>query len=534
MRPLRLKYRHKLLIPSAVALAASLLAVGVTLAISGRAAAELTRAQMEFVPGVLVAQELEVSLGRLQRQLQDAASGQDLGELETADEIYREMAERVAAAPRTVVAASDRTRIASELDSYHRIARAVTARLIQREQGQALDASLRDMASWYRDLRGDLAEQTVQARRAMAESFEKARRDQRRAVVAGAVIVALAALLSGALAWWLARGLSRPLESLRDGARRVAEGDLTQAIEPGSQDEVGDLADSFAAMVTRLRAIVTTLRDSSGDLAGASRTLTQLARGQTALAEAQASGVAETTTTTRELEQTSSLAASRATAVLDVARKAAEFSEAGQTSAEASLRGIQQIQESVEKVVGQSTRLFEQARLVSEIVETVKDLATQSHVLSLNASIEAARAGEAGRGFGVVASEVRGLAEQSGQSAARIGKIVQDIVTAIQSTLEMTERSRREMEGSVGQIRSSGEALGRIGAIVRETSDAALQIATAVQQQSTGIAQIATAMRDLNTGMEETVTRIQSLEEATGHLDATAMRISQIVSGFRV
>ena len=152
----------------------------------------------------------------------------------------------------------------------------------------------------------------------------------------------------------------------------------------------------------------------------------------------------------------------------------------------------------------------------------------------MNASIEAARAGEAGKGFGVVAAEVRALAEQSGQSAGRIAKIVEDIVGAVRATLETTESGTRGMEGSVAQIRASGESLREIGGIVRETSDAALQIATAVQQQSQGVAQIAGAMRELDRGMEETVARVQVLQGAARDLTAAAARISALADGFRV
>jgi methyl-accepting chemotaxis protein len=301
-----------------------------------------------------------------------------------------------------------------------------------------------------------------------------------------------------------------------------------------SDDEVGALAASFRGMAGRLREIIATLRTSSADLAGAAAGRERATRAQTALLERQASGVAQTTTTTRQLEQTSGVAASRASAVLEVARRAAEFSEQGLGSARQSAEGIRQIQDSVERVLAQSTRLRDQAQAVGEIVETVKDLATQSHVLSLNASIEAVRAGEAGKGFAVVAAEVRALAEQSGQAAARIGRMVQDILGAIQATLDLTERSRQGMEGSLDAVRASGESLGQIGAIVKETADAALQIATAVQQQSSGVGQIAGAMRDLNGGMAETLTRIQALERSATHLRATSGRISEVVSAFRV
>jgi methyl-accepting chemotaxis protein len=353
-------------------------------------------------------------------------------------------------------------------------------------------------------------------------------------VLAGALILLVSAVLTAVSAFLIANRASRPLRTLSAIALRVAEGDLTQEVKVESDDEVGTLARSFQRMVARLRELVGTLKVAAQELAVAAEQLSDHTRAQSAMLEMQASGVAETSSTTRELEQTSSVAASRAASVLEVARRAAEMSDAGRDSAEKSAGELQRIQASVESIIGQSSGLLDQARQVGDIVETVRDLATQSHVLSLNASIEAAKAGEAGKSFAVVAQEVRALAEQSGESAARIGKIVEDILSAVQGTRDTTERGSRDMSASLAQVRSSGESLREIGAIVRETSDAALHIASAVQQQSTGIAQIASAMRDLDRGMEDTIGRIRALELSAQHVAETATRISAVAAEFTV
>jgi methyl-accepting chemotaxis protein len=299
-------------------------------------------------------------------------------------------------------------------------------------------------------------------------------------------------------------------------------------------DEVGRLAVSFSRMTERLRTIVGTLKGAAAELGRASERLADHTRAQRAIAERHAAGVAETSATTRELEQTSQVAAARAASVLEVAKRASEMSATGQEAAQESIEGLQRIQAAVVEILGRSAGLLEQTRQVSDVVDTVRDLAAQSHVLSLNASIEAAHAGGAGKGFGVVASEVRGLAEQSGESAARIARIVADMVGAVRATVESTEAGRRDVDGSVERVRTSGESLRGICGIVRETSDAALQIATAVQQQSQGVAQIAAAMRLLDGGMEETVSRIAVIQEAAGELSDTAATIAAIAEGFRV
>lgn len=519
-----LSFRRKMLLPAAVAVAGTLVATVVMLGLSSRAAARLDHVEREDFPELRCAQELEGGVDELGRGLEAAAGAEDPDALKDVDARYA--AVLAAACPSHAEARA-------ALEAWYPGARDATAAFIRNGLGDGELRALRAMQERQAELRKRLELDTAAARAEVAAGFDDTRRVQRTSVLAGAAILLLAALGSAALAGWLATRTARPLAALQDAALRVAAGDLGAEIAAESTDEIGALAESFRTMVRRLREIVGTLKASARELASAADQLAELTRAQSGALAAQASGVTETTTTARELEQTSQVAASRAAAVLDVARRAAALGDAGQAAAQRSAAGIQQIQGSVEDIVSRSSLLLERTRQVGDIVETVRDLATQSHVLSLNASIEAARAGEAGRGFAVVAAEVRALAEQSGQGAARIARMVQEILDAIQATLEATERSRGGMDGSLGQIRASGDSLREIGGFVRETGDAALHIASAVQQQSTGVAQIATAMRDLDKGMEGALARIQTLEASAAQVAATAARISGIADEFQ-
>jgi methyl-accepting chemotaxis protein len=347
-------------------------------------------------------------------------------------------------------------------------------------------------------------------------------------------VVALTFGAAAALGLLLTRHLTRPLRALRDVAVRVADGDLTLDVAIEGQDEVGVLARQFRVMVVRLREIVATLKAASGELGTEAERLSGHARAQSALLERQASAVAETTTTAHQLEQASSLAAGRAADVLQVAQRAAAVSDRGRSDAERSVAELVHLQGAVEGLSGQSLHLADRARQMGDIVETVRDLATQSHVLSLNASIEAVRAGAAGKSFAVVAQEVRALAQQSGEGAARIAGMLQEIQGAAAASRDVTRRETEGMNDSLARIRASGESLREIGHIVRDTSDAAVQIAAAVQQQSAGIAQISVAMRDLNGGMGDAVARIRELEESAQQVAGTAARIAEISGQFRI
>lgn len=537
--------RSKMLIPAAVAVAAIVIAAAVTGTLSYRAVRSVKHVSNEDFPSLQLYTDVRRQLEAANTELRAAAVGGDPDSVDMADG-YRDEAVRLLKedGPR-VFGGPQAEKFQADVDEYYRLAKvdALTrARAVQkaREGGGQVREDLKSAANaeaaagLYSKLLGRIDTEAHAARELIENRFTELARLQVVSVVLVLLILLAAGAGSGGLAWWLSGRTAGPLRTLSELTTRIADGDLTPEVPVSSGDEVGVLADGFRRMVTRLREIVSTLKSAAEELGMAAERLGDATRAQAAMLERQASGVAETGSTTRELEQTSALAANRAATVLEVAKRAAEMSDSGRGAAERSAEELKRIQESIEAIVGQTGRTLEQARQVGNIVSTVRDLAGQSHILSLNASIEAARAGDAGKGFAVVAHEVRALADQSGKSAGRIARMVQEILSAVQTTRVMTTRGTDAMAGSLDQIRASGDSLREIGGIVRETSDAVQQIARVVQEQFAGIGQISTAMRDLDKGMEETVGRIRSLEESAQQVAETAMRISGIAAEFKV
>jgi methyl-accepting chemotaxis protein len=548
--------RWKMLVPAIVAMIATLIATLVTLGLSGRAASKLEDARTRNLPALLFHQEMHAKLAQLDALMKFVGESRRLDDkIDLAEQVHMDMQDRFQAEGAAVLGPAESQKLLADLDKYWADANVVAAQKVSNRLKfeaercknpnweHASGASIAEIhqtgvsaavENYYQALYARFEQGAKNAQAAMNTALGEANAEQRQAVLWGAVILVVFACGGMVAAWLLSGSTARPVQNLSKAALRIAQGDLTEEVKVESEDEIGVLARSFQRMVTRLRELVSTLKSASEQMATAAEQLSDHTRAQSGILERQASGVAETSSTTRQLEQTSSVAASRAAAVLDVARRATEMSDSGSTAAERSAGELARIQASIDGIVSQSTQLLQQTRQVGDIVETVRDLATQSHVLSLNASIEAAKAGEAGRSFAVVAQEVRALAEQSGSGANRIGKMVEEILTAVQSTRDMTERGSVGMSGSLNEIRASGESLREIGGIVRETSDAALHIASAVQQQSTGIAQIATAMRDLDKGMEEAVGRIRALEQSAQLVAETATRISGVAEEFKL
>jgi methyl-accepting chemotaxis protein len=337
------------------------------------------------------------------------------------------------------------------------------------------------------------------------------------------------------LSMWMASRMVRPITTLSSVVGRiVTEGDLTQKIEIESNDEIGELATTFARMVERLREIPATLKESTRMLAESVENLGSSTSEQQESINRQAAALQEAQVTVQEIKQTSLLAAQKAEAVLRVAERADEISRAGETAIEQSLGGLTDIREQVAQIAEHITSLTERTRQIGMITETVKDLADQSNMLALNAAIEAVRSGEHGKGFSVVAREIRSLADQSIQATNRVREILDAVSAAIRAAVSITEKGAEKMESGLVQVRSSGENLRELSTIVRDNSAAVRQIAAAVSQQNAGISQISSAVQDLNQMMSATVSRLEVTAEAGNTLKTVSNRVSQIVGSYRV
>ncbi|NVI98609.1 methyl-accepting chemotaxis protein [Myxococcus sp. AM009] len=352
-----------------------------------------------------------------------------------------------------------------------------------------------------------------------------------------ALILTAVSLIASMLgSWWLARSVTRPISTLSDVVGRIVrEGDLTQKVEvPARQDEVGELAASFAQMMSHLRESTASLQQGTRVLGQTVAELTSASAQQERNLSRQASALQETQTTAQEIKQTSLMAADRSQEVLGVTARAREVGTAGEATVSASLEGFEQLREQVERMAGSITALEERTRQIGGITQSVKDLADQSNMLALNAAIEAARSGEHGKGFGVVAREIRSLADQSISSTGRVREILEDVQRAIRATAALSEEGQRRTEVGLAQVRASGESLRELAGIIQDNANAAQQIAAAVSQQSAGVSQIFTAVTDLSRMMDETLQGMKATQTTTQTLRDVAQRMEAVASTYRV
>ncbi|MFA5172397.1 MAG: methyl-accepting chemotaxis protein [Sulfuriferula sp.] len=369
------------------------------------------------------------------------------------------------------------------------------------------------------------------AHRAVVESELATERTLRLFVMIGV----LAMFLAMVMALLISKIIAVPLRSISDIARKVATGDLAVSIPTDRRmDEVGELQRAFGTMLEGLRKLMREINEGVGVLSTSSSeilaTTTQVASGATETASA----VSETTATVEEVKQTAQLANQKARNVSDSAQKASQVSQSGRKSVEDAMQGMQRIQEQMESIAESIVLLSEQSQAIGEIIATVNDLAEQSNLLAVNAAIEANKAGEQGKGFTVVAQEVKSLAEQSKQATAQVRTILGDIQRATSVAVLATEQGNKAVQAGVKQTAETGEAIRLLADSIMDAAQAATQIAASSQQQMVGMDQVALAMENIKQASVQNVSGTRQAEIAAKNLHDLGQKLQQLTLLYQV
>lgn len=324
--------------------------------------------------------------------------------------------------------------------------------------------------------------------------------------------------------------IARPLAAITTIADRIGSGDLREnpTVLP-RKDEVGMLMQTFGSMTENLRQQVKGLVEGVNVVSSVAAEIVASTSQLATTANESATAVSETTTTVEEVRQTAQMSNQKAKAVAEAALKTAQISQGGRKSTEEAMAGTNRIRQQMESIATSMMRLSEQNQAIGQIIATVEDLAAQSNLLAVNAAIEAAKAGEHGRGFGVVAQEVKSLAEQSRQATTQVRAILSDIQKATTTAVMATEQGTKAVESGGKQIEAVGDAVQSLASSVSEAAQAATQIAASSQQQLVGMDQVAIAMENIKQASTQNVASAKQLEIAARNLGDLGDRLKQMV-----
>lgn len=393
----------------------------------------------------------------------------------------------------------------------------------QAVQVEAQQNALETLGNRLRDTSRILSEHQTQER-------------DREALAARSVISALAALalVVGILAAWLiTEQITVPLKLTLQAAQRIAKGDLRSDLKVSRRDELGQLQNSMQDMSVSLRELIGGIGQGASQLAAAVGQLSTVAEQTQAVASNQRDETDQVATAMNQMTAT----------VLEVARNAEFASEAATVADAQSRQGDEVVNEAIgqiEQLADQVDRSMEamhtlagESERIGSILVVIKSVSEQTNLLALNAAIEAARAGEAGRGFAVVADEVRGLAQRTQQSTEEIEALIQNLHSGTAQVVSLLDSSRELTRGSVELSRRAGAALGEITATVSSIQGMNQQIATASEQQSSVAEEInrnVMTVRDIadqaSTASQQTAASSVELARLGGQLQTLVGRFS--------
>jgi len=351
-----------------------------------------------------------------------------------------------------------------------------------------------------------------------------------RLLVTSAVGVALLMVLVG---WWVARSVSAPLARLREAMGQVGRNrDLTVRVDIQQQDEIGEVAGAFQALVDRFRAILGDVRNTSGQLNSFAETLinnTELTR----------EGVA---VQTRETDQVATAATEMTHAIEEVSRHAHQAAEAAGNANQETESGNRVLVEAIDAVNALASRLKSASEVIHRVetdsaaigtvLDVIRGIAEQTNLLALNAAIEAARAGEQGRGFAVVADEVRSLAQRTQESTQEIQQMIERLQAGAQEAVRSMADGTEEMEHTVEHASRAGESLGAIAGAVALISDMNTQIAGATEEQMAVSQEISRNVVNIADVARSSENSVQEVERASQDLKEAAQRLSSLVNEF--
>ncbi|MFH0758231.1 MAG: methyl-accepting chemotaxis protein [Bacteroidota bacterium] len=336
-------------------------------------------------------------------------------------------------------------------------------------------------------------------------------------IVAISIVLLLVVVL---ISYYLSLSISRPITALSRIARQVGEGDLSIPVDPTNRsDEIGLLTTAFSDMLANLKDQSGNIQEGVNVLASAVNEISATTSQLTASASETVTAIGETTTTIEEVRQTSQLASEKSKDIATASENTVQVALDGLRSVEDTIAVMDKIQKQMESIAGSIVVLSEQSQSIGEIMNSISDMAAQSNLLAVNASIEAAKAGEEGKGFSVVASEVKSLADQSKEATRRVREILTDIQKATSTAVMATEEGSRAVENGLKQSKDAGTAIQALTRVVEQAAQATSQIGVSVQEQFIGIDQINEAIRNISTASSQNLESTKQLETASSRLN---------------
>lgn len=327
-----------------------------------------------------------------------------------------------------------------------------------------------------------------------------------------------------------------PLRDARDCLQRIAEvdGDLTQTLPVRSEDELGEFARFFNAFVGKLRRTITSINSTAADVQHSALDLQRIAASSSSTASAQMGEITQVASAINEMSVTIEEVARNAASAAQAAQQAEQYVRSSNQAIATARTLIERVEHENQNNVKEITALRDDTNSIGSVLEVIRGIAEQTNLLALNAAIEAARAGEQGRGFAVVADEVRTLATRTQQSTADIQNMIERLQRGAAVAAQAISNTQQVAQESVQKTHQVASALEQTADMIGQINSMNFQISTATEQQSAVAQDIHRNIENINEASEQVSQNLAGNTQASEVLSQQSHQLKQLVSQFRI
>lgn len=534
----RFSIKVKILVIPAIAVIGFIATLAVNAQINSKNTERLAQIQELYFPVVQSSRENIVRINRIEELLNTAVSTGESDVVDSAKRTYKELLEKIDEQENLWPAKTEELELTKRtVNGYFTVALRLSEGMVNGDldpsEMPTLVQKMNETLSKTKRQLGGFNEAALQAfNLTVSESNEATSQALVTTLTLSVIAILTIVLISASIVILITRNINTMLVSLKDIAQ--GEGDLTKRITQDSKDEIGDLIHWFNLFMDKLHESINEVVKSIAPLATVSDDLGTMTTKTSEITDEQSRATDEVTRSVDEMFSSVQNVAQNASSAADAAKEADAEAKAGRSVVTQSVESINDLAGEVERAANVISKLEADTENVGTILDVIKGIAEQTNLLALNAAIEAARAGEQGRGFAVVADEVRTLASRTQDSTQEIQRVIEELQTAAQSAAEVMSHSQEQAKASVEQAAKTDASLATITEKVGSITQMNTEIASATGEQEKVSNDIKTNVEGIRANADAAVKNVQEVEAASESLLSISNGLRKITSQFKV
>jgi len=533
---IKLPIKIKILMIALVALLGFMVITAVQYSINLDNNSRLNAVKNIYYPVLEYLDNNQVALDKIINALNAAVSDGEMDMLEDADKLADKMRKDFSAAAELDNQSRDSlNNLLQQFNDYYTVARSLTAGMIDealsREQIQKGMETMSGKVNRFRQSLNSLRDQSYNSYIQALDNTQLSSASAMNMVILIS-LVCVAVLI--ATAFLISSKISANLHAVIESLNKIASGDLTCELSTNSRDEVGDVVENCNTLVEKLRMALTDVASSAGNIASSAETLLNTAEKSSCHAQEQQSRLEQIATASNEMSSSIQEVAGATSNAAAAANEASAEANKGSSQANKAVETLNRMRKAIERGAGAVGELQVESSNIGTVLDVIRSIAEQTNLLALNAAIEAARAGEAGRGFAVVADEVRTLASRTQEATSEIQSMIEKLQERSTHTVSVMEESRRSSDETEEAVNNGATALKNMSEHAVNINDLNTQIASATEEQSAVAEEVNRNIHEVSEYSRQTAEEAKDNANESKLLSEQAAHLQMLVGGFKI